>query len=92
VNVTLYVPGRRSMIRYWPAPSVTAVRTFSINAGLDASTVTPGSTAPDESRTAPAIDAGVGTRGNYKQTNRQYGGKSMHHVPLFPSSRRRASM
>jgi hypothetical protein len=34
---------------------VTALRTFSISAGLDASTVTPGSTAPDESRTTPAM-------------------------------------
>ena len=38
-------------------PSVTAVRTFSISAGLDASTVTPGSSAPDVSFTSPAIDA-----------------------------------
>src|SRR5688572_19816920 len=45
------------MMRYCPAPSVTTVRTFSINAGLAASTVTPGSTAPDESLTTPAIDA-----------------------------------
>src|SRR5688500_17094985 len=45
------------MIRYWPPPSVTAVRTFSIRAGLDASTVTPGSTAPEASLTTPVIDA-----------------------------------
>ena len=36
---------------YWPALSVTADRVFSISAGLDASTVTPGSTAPDASLT-----------------------------------------
>src|SRR5262245_39071530 len=36
-----------------PAPSVTTVRTFSMRAGLAASTVTPGSTAPDVSRTVP---------------------------------------
>jgi len=36
---------------------VTAERVFSINAGLDASTVTPGNTAPDASFTAPASDA-----------------------------------
>src|SRR5687767_1029818 len=51
-------------MRYWPPPSLTAVRTFSINAGLDASTVTPGSTAPDVSFTTPVIDcaaAGDGT-------------------------------
>src|SRR4051794_40699246 len=43
-------------MRYWPVPSVTDVRVFSINAGLDASMVTPGSTAPDASFTLPAID------------------------------------
>ena len=43
------------MILYWPVPSVTAVRTFSMSAGLEASTVTPGSTAPEESRTTPAM-------------------------------------
>src|SRR5262245_56836472 len=53
VNVIEYVPGFRSMIRYWPVPSVTTERTFSIKAGLAASTVTPGSTAPDASRTVP---------------------------------------
>src|SRR5689334_6630392 len=57
VNSTAYVPGRRSTIRYTPASSVTAERTFSMSAGLDASTVTPGSTAPDESLTTPVIDA-----------------------------------
>ena len=45
------------MIRYWPLPSVTTVRTFSLRFGLDASTVTPGNTAPDVSRTTPVIDA-----------------------------------
>jgi hypothetical protein len=34
---------------------VTAVRTFSINAGLAASIVTPGSTAPDASLAVPAM-------------------------------------
>jgi hypothetical protein len=33
------------------------VRTFSMSAGLDASTVTPGSTAPDASLTTPLITA-----------------------------------
>ena len=56
-NVTWYTPGRRSAIRYWPAPSVTTDRLFSISVGLAASTVTPGSTAPEESRTTPTIDA-----------------------------------
>jgi hypothetical protein len=51
--VSEYVPGGRSMMRYCPDPSVTAVRVFSVNAGLEASTVTPGSTAPDASFTVP---------------------------------------
>ena len=49
-----YVPGGRSVMRYCPVLSLTADRTFSIKAGLDASTVAPGSTAPDVSRTTPA--------------------------------------
>ena len=53
LNVSEYVPGFRPVMRYCPAPSVTAVRTFSMRAGLDASTVTPGSTAPDWSLTVP---------------------------------------
>src|SRR5439155_12726384 len=57
VNVTEYVPGRRSTILYWPVPSVTADRVFSMSAGLDASTVTPGKIAPDVSFTVPAMDA-----------------------------------
>src|SRR5687768_6042893 len=57
VKVTLYPPGGSSSMRYWPDPSVTTDLTFSISAGLDASTVTPGSTAPDASLTCPAIDA-----------------------------------
>src|SRR5882724_11264560 len=55
VNVTLYVPGTNSTILYSPVASVTALRTFSINAGLLASTVTPGSTAPVASLTVPEI-------------------------------------
>jgi hypothetical protein len=57
VNVTLYVPGRRSTMRYWPVASVTTARTRSINAGLVASTVTPGSTAPDVSLAVPVMVA-----------------------------------
>jgi hypothetical protein len=38
-----------------PLPSVTTDRVFSIKAGLDASTVTPGRTASDASFTTPAI-------------------------------------
>ena len=55
VKVTVYVPGRRSTILYWPCASVVTVRTRSISAGLLASTVTPGITAPVVSFTTPAI-------------------------------------
>src|SRR6185503_19620037 len=48
-------------MRYWPLPSVTTERAFSISAGLLASTVTPGSTAPDGSLTTPVIDACANT-------------------------------
>src|SRR5689334_8088511 len=44
-------------MRNWPLPSVTTDRTFSMRAGLDASTVTPGRTAPEVSRTTPEIEA-----------------------------------
>ena len=57
VKLTRYVPGLRSTILYWPELSVTTDRVFSIRAGLDASTRTPGMTDPDESLTTPAIAA-----------------------------------
>src|SRR6187431_2589490 len=44
-------------MRYWPVLSLTAVRTFSISAGLLASTVTPGRIAPEVSLTVPAMTA-----------------------------------
>src|SRR5438132_10734609 len=49
------MPGRRSTILNWPWSSVRTVRIFSMRAGLAASTVTPGSTAPVTSFTAPAM-------------------------------------
>src|SRR4051812_45380006 len=42
-------------MRNAPSPSVMTERVFSIRTSLDASTVTPGSTAPDVSFTTPAI-------------------------------------
>jgi hypothetical protein len=57
VNVTEYLPGSRLMMRYCPVPSVTAERVFSMRTGLAASTVTPGSTAPEASLITPLIDA-----------------------------------
>src|SRR6185503_5376363 len=44
-------------MRYCPVLSLTAARTFSMSAGLLASTVTPGSIAPDVSLTVPAMTA-----------------------------------
>ena len=70
VNVSAYVPGRRSTMRYWPVPSVTAVRTFSMSAGLAASTVTPGSTPPDASRTVPVREAWANTDAGSSRTTR----------------------
>ena len=59
-------------MRYWPVSSVTARRVFSSKAALDASTVTPGSTASDESLTRPAsvacADADAGTATNHIAT------------------------
>src|SRR5262245_8105990 len=53
------------MIRYCPVLSVTAERVFSMSTGLEASTVTPGRTAPEASRTVPVKEAcartGTGT-------------------------------
>src|SRR4029450_3118997 len=49
-------------MRYCPVPSLTTVRVFSMSAGLDASTLTPGSTAFDASRTTPAIVAWANTK------------------------------
>ena len=47
VKVSVYVPGRRSTMRYCPVLSVTTERTFSMSAGLAASTVTPGRIPPE---------------------------------------------
>src|SRR5436309_5142639 len=44
-------------MEYWPDPLVTTERVFSMSAGLDASTVTLGMTAPEESLTVPTIEA-----------------------------------
>src|SRR5688572_8786936 len=62
-------------MRYWPVPSVTAVRTFSTSAGLAASTVTPGNTAPVVSLTSPArMACAAATRGTTATSpnNRKY--------------------
>src|SRR5205809_7608494 len=44
-------------MEYCPTVFVSTERDFSMSAGLEASTVTPGSTAPEASLTMPTIDA-----------------------------------
>src|SRR5471030_690135 len=53
LTVTAYTPGCRSVILYWPDPSVTTERTRSISAGLAASTVAPATGTPAASLTMP---------------------------------------
>jgi len=55
VNDTVYTPGRKSVILYWPRAAVVAVRARSMNAGLAAPLETLGITAPLVSRTTPAM-------------------------------------
>src|SRR5262245_23950996 len=66
------MPGRRSTILYWPAASVMTDRVLSMRTSLDASTVTPGNTAPDASLTTPAMvlcaRAAVGSTSNPSAT------------------------
>src|SRR2546423_7217151 len=50
VNVTSYVPGRRSIIRYWPVPSVTAGFVFFIRARGGASAGGPRRAGPGGTR------------------------------------------
>src|SRR6266487_6068506 len=56
-------------MRYNPELSVVDERVFSISTVLAASTVTPGSTAPDPSLTVPVIDAWARTIRGAKITN-----------------------
>src|SRR6266850_2873024 len=58
-------------MRYWPASFVVTDRTFSISDGLDASTPTPGSTAPDVSRATPVIDACAYSSEGMRRTPRE---------------------
>src|SRR5229473_6743307 len=76
------------MIRYCPCSLVTAVRTLSMSAGLAASTVTPGSTAPEASVTTPEMlaalvpcaDAGAGTSSRHATVQRA------RHAPRYMKS------
>src|SRR5688572_23971150 len=76
-------------MRYNPSPSVTADRTFSISTGLVASTVTPGRTPPDESRTTPTMllcaktVAGRNRRSADARRRRTSFGTPIGHLDLF---------
>ena len=83
------MPGRRLTIEYRPSPSVTAVRTFSISAGLATSTVTPGSTPPESSRTVPEIvlvcaDAASGHNTRHASGNQEVRDELSHLPAPFP--------
>ena len=70
------MPGRSATIEYVPEPLVTVERVFSISAGLDTSTVTPGSTPPDASLTVPEMvlvcaDAITGVRTRASKTKQR---------------------
>src|SRR5256712_6854615 len=84
-NVTEYVPGRRSMILYWPCESVNDVRVFSMRIGLVASTVTPGRTAPELSFTTPAMTLWADApAGSARQTTATSGDQNVRRIPLPP--------
>ena len=86
VKVTVYGPGRRSTMRYSPWLSVTAVLEPAISAGLLASTVTPGSTAPEVSLTTPVMllcaHAAAGSRNMHTATSRAIRWKRIYRSSL----------
>src|SRR5262245_2207886 len=74
------------MMRYWPVSSVVADLTFSISAGLEASTVTPGSTPPDASRTVPVREAWANTdAGSNRTTSNVRHFSAVRIQSVFPS-------
>src|SRR5262245_39052815 len=73
---------------YWPCESDTTVRTFSISAGLDASTVTPGRTPPEVSCTTPAMpcaNVAAGVQSRIPQAKTPTVLKCLGHIMLPPS-------
>src|SRR5690349_4328559 len=58
------------MIWNWPLASVTTERDFSMSTLLEASTVTPGSTPPELSRTVPAIVCAPASAGSARVARR----------------------
>src|SRR5215204_3603683 len=80
-------------MRYCPELSVAAERAFSISAGLDASTTTPGSTAPEVSRTAPVIDPCADARTGMSQAAKAISARRhsirMENAPFEPAGRGR---
>ena len=69
------------------------LRAFSISAGLDASTVTPGSTAPDASLTTPVMEAwanaAAGTSTRSSNAPNPTCNLRMHYLPSFTYGRTR---
>src|SRR5688500_3400647 len=86
------MPGTRLVMRYWPPPSLTADRVFSINAGLAATIATPGRTPPLASLTVPAIevscaDATDADATTTRETSSRQGFRLMTHTPLHAGGR-----
>src|SRR3990170_5189508 len=77
------------MTRYCPPLWVTAERDCSVSAGLDTSTVTPGSTPPEVSLTTPAIDdwayAATGTTSRLAKTTHTRTHRPMTRLPHLGS-------
>ena len=71
-------------MRYCPVPSVTAVRAFSMRAGLAASTSTPGTGAPEASLAEPLMaacaNAGTGTQANQARNRNVFIGVPARHA------------
>src|SRR5437870_2246455 len=72
---------------YRPSPSVTTVRTRSIKAGLEASTVTPGNLAPDVSVTNPAMPAACCAHAAGESSRKHV--RSLAVFPIGPASTER---
>src|SRR5215510_7649380 len=76
-------------MRYVPVPSVTALRVFSISAGLAASTVTPGRMAPEASFTTPVMEAWANATAGTSTSSASAANPTcnflMHNLPSFDS-------
>ena len=82
VKARAYSPGRKSVIAYRPAPSVTTARRPSTTPPLVASTVTPGSTLPASSVTVPVIELCAAAEADASSTH-----ANVNHLRMFLTSR-----